>query len=826
MAIAFAFTPLFGKPLFSLLESGLPSIPNTDSRRVADYLGEEEDQAETIFLVVTNTPIPKADSPADSALVKLREDIERVDADIEILDAPTFAHAIDEIDTAIADGKAEVDAQLRQAREEALAQLEAQFAPAQAQIDQLVQRDPARALAAQAQLDAEKAAASAKVEAQLAEASTRAEAELEAELAEVRAQRSDAAQALSRFTPTESEGYVLLAQLPSDRPENETEQIHRDVVTLMQRAGTDIAGAENATVFSQPLLLDSMIEQVQADLVTGEAVGVPIALILMVLIFGGLIAAGLPLAGAITSIVIGLGGLWVLTSFTAVDSFIVNVISIIGLGLSIDYGLLVVSRYREEVQNRLESAGFDPFGADLPRHLKASERSKIHAVIAEAIAATVATSGRTVFFSGLTIACSLAGLLAMQASLLRVIAVAGLFVVLLAVATAVTLVPALISLLGTILLRPSILTRIPVLARVNDKLSDRSSERGVFSAIARFVHRRPWPILLVVVAILGILAAPISQMNLRFYIGDNLPQGTQVREAYLTLHDEYVALTGADMQILADAPLATVEESGYVRDLRNRYGSDAVVVSAREGESQSLINVRTGFADPVSHDAIDQMLDQRAHQADFDTWVGGAAGLNYDFNEQLADGFPFALSVVIAAVFILMFMMTGSLLVPLKAAIINAFSLIASLGATVWIFQGGHFGMEQVPGLEAYVVAMVLAFGFGLAMDYEVFLLARIKEYWDGGAANDHAVELGLQKSGRIITSAAVIIIAVFFGFVFGDMRAIKQTGIALAMTVAVDATLVRMLLVPATMTLLGQWNWWAPKPLARLYTRFGISEG
>lgn len=186
--------------------------------------------------------------------------------------------------------------------------------------------------------------------------------------------------------------------------------------------------------------------------------------------------------------------------------------------------------------------------------------------------------------------------------------------------------------------------------------------------------------------------------------------------------------------------------------------------------------------------------------------------------------------VVVLAVFVLLFLMTGSLLIPLKALLINVLSIAASLGLTSWLFTSqvgsGLIGLDEPhAGLETYVVAIIVAFGFGLAMDYEVFLLARIKEYWDATGDNDLAVERGLQRSGRIITSAAAIIIAVFLGFALGEIDAIQQVGLGLALTVLIDATLVRLLLVPATMTLLGRWNWWAPAPLRRLYTRFAIEH-
>jgi len=178
---------------------------------------------------------------------------------------------------------------------------------------------------------------------------------------------------------------------------------------------------------------------------------------------------------------------------------------------------------------------------------------------------------------------------------------------------------------------------------------------------------------------------------------------------------------------------------------------------------------------------------------------------------------------MICAVFILLFLMTGSLIVPIKALIINSLSLLASLGTTSFIFEHGLFGMPKVLGMETFIIVCGICFGFGLAMDYEVFLLARIKEFWDAGLPNDEAVEKGLQRSGRIITSAAAIIVAVFIGFTFGHMGAIKQIGVMLAITVLTDATLVRLLLVPSTMTILGKWNWWAPRPLRFVYEHMKI---
>jgi RND superfamily putative drug exporter len=219
----------------------------------------------------------------------------------------------------------------------------------------------------------------------------------------------------------------------------------------------------------------------------------------------------------------------------------------------------------------------------------------------------------------------------------------------------------------------------------------------------------------------------------------------------------------------------------------------------------------------------------REHRPPYQSWVTGDAAVLIDFSGSLADRLPWALGVIAVALFVLLFLMTGSVLVPIKALVMNTISLGATFGALVWVFQQGHLenalGFTSTGAIETWVPVIVFAFAFGVSMDYEVFLLARIKEQYDAGSRNDEAVRLGLQRSGRIITSAALLIVIVFCGFAAGRMLGIKEMGFALAIAVVVDATLVRCLLVPATMTLLGDLNWWAPAPLRRLHARFGMSE-
>jgi RND superfamily putative drug exporter len=231
--------------------------------------------------------------------------------------------------------------------------------------------------------------------------------------------------------------------------------------------------------------------------------------------------------------------------------------------------------------------------------------------------------------------------------------------------------------------------------------------------------------------------------------------------------------------------------------------------------------------DPGSADARNVVTHVRELRLPYRTWVTGQTAHLMDFTHAIATQAPAAIAVVIVATFVLLFLLTGSILVPIKALLINVVSLGASLGVLVLVFQDGRFesllNFSSVGGIEAIIPILVVALGFGLAMDYEMFLLSRIKEYRDQGMSNNEAVVMGLQRSGRIITSAALIVVLVFGGFALGDLLVIKETGIALAVAVAIDATLVRCLLVPATMTLLGEWNWWAPAPLRRLHDRLGL---
>ncbi|EEH66652.1 MAG: MMPL family transporter [Actinomyces urogenitalis] len=582
-----------------------------------------------------------------------------------------------------------------------------------------------------------------------------------------------------------------------------------------------VSATAQGIVSDDHLMSAAVSQQVESDLVRGEMIALPVTLVVMVLVFGGFLAAGMPILGALSSIAGSFGVLWIASTLVDLQSFVVNIVTVIGLGLSIDYALLITSRYREELaqpaQVPQESAG----AGQARRNRRRSRRS---GPVAQALTTTITTAGRTVLFSGLTVAISLFSLLLMGTDVLRSIAVASIAVVLIAVAAALTLVPAVLVLAGERLARPSPLGRLPVLGTLQRHLGDVTRQEGFFSRLARAVHRVPWLVLGACLLILVALALPVRGMHLLTSTTELLPSASPQRTYLTVLQEDYPATQQQDATLIIAA--TGQEVTTFINDqVAAAPGVDSVLQSATAGQYTVVYLDLAGDGTQASSERAVQAVRDLAAPAD--TWVTGQAASQLDFRSAVLDGLPWVVAVIALATFVLLFLMTGSVLVPFKALVINALSLAASIGVLVWVFQEGHLtgllGFTPIGGVEAYVVVTAVGVGFGLAMDYEVFILARIKEYWDAGCDNDTAVERGLQHSGRIVTSAALIMVLVFLGFVGGDLLIIKQVGLALAVIVALDATLVRMLLVPATMTLLGRWNWWAPQPMRRLYERYGI---
>ncbi len=614
----------------------------------------------------------------------------------------------------------------------------------------------------------------------------------------------------------DGDGFLVVVELEPDLPADDEQAALDEVEDRLRAVPADLAPAApgvTGLVGGTTLIVEAITDQVQTDLRTGEAIALPVALLVMVLVFGGFLAAAMPMAGAVASIAGGLAALLAFSYVLDLDSSVVNIVTVLGLGLSIDWGLLMVSRFREELHRLVD----DDDGAG-------SRRRRGDGAVLTAVERTMATAGRTVTFSALIVAIAIAGLLVFQAPILRAFGAAGVAVIVVAVATALTLVPALLVLAGRRLIRPSILARVPGLRGILARTADVQTEEGVFSRLTGRVQRHPWFVLVGSLAVLGLLAVPLTHIELRNSTTELLPAASAQREFVDTLAQDYPAASTPAITVVAQASLedatawaATLEELDGVASVDPPSPVDSYVV----------IGVRPDTDDPgdaVARDVVQQVRDL---DAPFPTWVTGQAASQIDFTAGVKARAGWAIGIVAVATLVLLFLMTGSVVVPVKALLTNALSLAASLGVLVWVFQDGHLtgllNFTPTGGIETYVVALVVAFGFGLAMDYEVFLLSRIKELVDQGVPNDDAVRLGLQRSGRIITSAALIVIVVFAGFVAGELLVIKEVGFSLAVAVLVDATLVRMLLVPATMTLLGGVNWWAPPFLRRLHARLSF---
>ena len=522
------------------------------------------------------------------------------------------------------------------------------------------------------------------------------------------------------------------------------------------------------------------------DLLRGEAIALPIAIIAMVLLLGGLVAAGMPLLVALAGVITSLAVLVGATLLGDVSIFSINVVNMLGIGLGIDYGLLIVNRFREE-----RGRGRD-----------------VH----DAVVQTISTAGTTVVFSALTVAVAMSGLFVFGVPVLTSFGIAGLGVVLLCMSAAVTLLPATLAAVGG---------RIPPSVPVPDT-------NGRFYRLARWVQSHAVAVCAITVAVLVVLGLPF--LSARFEIGDarTLPRSSEVREVALTLADRFPARGTDPVTAIADVDPDDPAFVAWYDAIAELPGVVGVAIRPETPPGVTVVDI-TPAGTSQGAQASQLATQLRATQPTFDLDVGGIAAELIDVKARLTQRLPLAVLVVVVATLLLLFLMTGSIIVPIKAVIMNILSLTASFGALAWIFQQGHLSgplaFDSVGALDLWMPILILIFAFGLSMDYEVFLLSRIKEVHDETGDNDLAVAVGLQRSGRIITSAAFLIIVVFAGFAAGEVLAIKQLGVGLAIAVFVDATIVRTLLVPATMKLLGERNWWAPAPLRRFHQRFGLHE-
>ena len=523
------------------------------------------------------------------------------------------------------------------------------------------------------------------------------------------------------------------------------------------------------------------------DLVHASLLAFPILLVALFFIFRGLRAALVPIIVSLAAMATTFIALLSVTYVTSLAPYATDVVMLLGLGLAVDYSLLMVNRFREA-----RATG---------------------ASVAAATEHTVATAGRTVTFSALTVATALSGLFFFGDPTFTSVAIAGIATVLIAMAAALTLIPALLAAWG------------PKLgAKARQDASD-----GWFGRLARAVQARP---ALAALAVAGLLAAAaLPYLHAHYGLGDprTLPASSQARQVDQTLLARFPGGMQADpIQVVARIPASDPAIGAYAASLAHEPGVAAVSVEHGLHGNVSVLDVTpTGSTQGSAAEHLVSVL--RDHRPHFTTYVTGSAASLADFKAEIASRIPYAVAWIALATFALLFLMTGSVLIPVKALAMNVLSLGATFGALVWVFQDGHLasllGFTAFGAIEAWAPVIIFTFAFGLSMDYEVFLLSRIKEARDEGNTTSDAVANGLQRSGRIITSAALLILIVFLGFASGQTLGIKEMGLALAIAVAVDATLIRCILVPATMTLLGPANWWAPGPLRRLHQRIGLHE-
>ena len=523
--------------------------------------------------------------------------------------------------------------------------------------------------------------------------------------------------------------------------------------------------------------------RIQDDLKLSEAVSIPLTFLLLLFVFGAMAASAMPLVVGITAILGTFFAMYLLTLITDVSIFALNLTTGLGLGLGIDYALLIVNRFREEMARGLDNE--------------------------TAIVNTLRSAGKTVFYSGLTVVLTLISLTFFPQNFLKSMGYAGAAVVALAVIGALIPLPALLAILGT---------------KINKGVVRRSGivqkEDGRWAQIARFVMRRPVSVVAASLAILAILIAPITNIKFSQIDSDVLPKSDRAYQASQFIANEFPGQESNPIEIVFPEGAQQSEQiATYTAALKQisgvvRVGEIQIVGNAARLVAIHSMKPRT----PEGEELIHKIRELPAPEG---TLVGGIAADYADTQGAISSTMPKVLGWIMITVLLLLFAFTGSLLLPIKAVILNFTSLAATMGVLTWIFIDGNFkellGDFIVNGtLDTNTMVLVSIVAFGLSMDYEVFLLSRIKEEHDAGKSNIDAVALGLQKSARIITAAAFILAVVFAAFILSGVTSIKMMGFGVAFAILLDATLIRAFLVPALMRLFGDWNWWAPRALKR----------
>ena len=570
----------------------------------------------------------------------------------------------------------------------------------------------------------------------------------------------------------------------------------------------------------------------ESDLKRAEAVSLPLALLMLLFVFGSVVAAGLPIGVGVLAVTGGFVGTLLLARLMDVSIYATNIVTMIGLGVAIDYSLFIVSRFREEVARR---------------------------PVPDALARTMATAGRAILFSGLTVAIGFIGFLFFDVADLNSLGFAGSIVVAFSVLYGLTFLPALLAILGT---RVDFL-RLPL---VHPERT--ASGRGLWHRLATAVMAHPWRTLLPAVALLLVLGSPFLNIRLGLSGADTLSKESQSRRGEELLDRQFPDTSAYPMVVVLDYPQGSpltrkrvgetydlsrwLEDRPGVKDVesivdlgpglsRDQY--QELLSGPREdlppqvrkalkrttGDHVTVLTAYTsvGYNTDKAYELVREVREQHP-EVGGEVLVGGWAAFDLDLTESVYEAAPPAIAFVVLATYLVLFLLLGSVLLPIKALLVNFLSISASYGALVWIFQEGHLSglLNFTPGsINTTTPIIMFCILFGLSMDYEVMLLSRIREEYGRTGDNRSSVALGIERTGRLITGAALIMATVFFSFGLAEAVVIKAIGLGMGLAVLVDATIVRALLVPATMRLMGRWNWWAPKPLARLHGWLGLSE-
>ncbi len=642
----------------------------------------------------------------------------------------------------------------------------------------------------------------------------------------------------ARFISTAGDAAYVVVELDM------TEEESVGFVDELRTAIVPVDGLAYQLTGYGPVSVDSAAQS-EEDLQRAEVVSLPIAAVILILVFASVVAAGMPLLVAGLAIPSSLALIYLVAQQVEMSVFVLNIATMLGLALAIDYSLFIVSRFREELRRG---------------------RS-----VEEAVERSVATSGKAVAFSGIAVAIGLSGLLLFEAPAIRSIGIGGALVVLCSVGYALTFLPAILGMLGP---RVDALSFRGLLRRFRAENDDRPAPRSSrWERVARAVMRRPIAVLVPTLAFLLVLGVPFLSMRQGVPGAEIYPAGLESRDAYVALEREFSPGETTPIVILADVPGSPTDPATIVAlseyaaalerlDLIDRVEGPFTITDPSTGTRLSPEEVAALYALPAGQrppgldalatvyirdgvvrlDAISPLSPAQPDATDLVpviraidpgngimTRVGGSAAAGHDFLVSQGQTAPLAVGLTLLASGAVLFLLFGSVILPLKAVLMTLLSISASFGALVWIFQEGHLAdvlrFESLGYTLAGIPIIMFSVIFGLSMDYEVLLLSRVQEAYRRTGDNTRSVAEGLARTAGVITGAALIMVTVFAAFALADVITIKSIGVGMAIAVAVDATIIRVLLVPAAMRLMGDWNWWAPGPLGRLVDRLGFSH-